>query len=190
MSSKKIKTRNHHAWQLAALMVARGEKTKQQIAAELSITVVTLGRWEAEPEFAAEVEAIRASFRQGLIDKGIADKANRLEYYENIMRRMFVIIEARSCEPDAELVRGERSGLIARDVRFSKTGEPIDIGRVDKALLSEIREYLKQAAIEVGDWQERQTVTNVNVEQLSDEQLERIASGEPVERVVTSPRRA
>lgn len=159
---KPASTPRGEKWILAAQMVARGEKEKRQICAELGISVPGLWKWEQDEEFQAEVARIRAAFRAALIERGVADKANRLGKYAGLLDRMFSIIEARSCDPDAEMVRGERSGLIARDVRLTKSGEPIDIGRFDKGLVSEIREVLKQVAIEVGDWQEKRELSGPN----------------------------
>lgn len=168
-------------------MFAQGDSTQAEIARAVKCSPAMICLWAKEPEFQAEVERLRAIYRAQIFNQGLADKKARLAKYEDLIARMYQVIEGRAAGRTAALVDGGASGLIAHDVKFGKMGDPIDIGRFDKALVSEVREVLKQIAIEVGDWQERQTITNVDVRNLTDEQLERIANGEPVEGVIAGP---
>lgn len=162
MARSNKSNREHYGlvWERGALMVAKGEKTRHQIAVELEISYQLLSGWiNDDPEFQAEVESIKAEIKQALIEQGIAAKAVRLEKYNRIVERIESVIDSRSKSCAAGLIAGGESGLIAHDVRLTRSGEPIDIGRFDGALVREFRETLKQAAIEVGDWSEKRELS-------------------------------
>ena len=59
---------------------------------------------------------------------------------------------------DVQDVAGGRTGLIVHNVKGVGKGDDfklIDVYEVDTSLLKEMREHEKQAAIEVGQWQEK-----------------------------------
>jgi hypothetical protein len=81
----------------------------------------------------------------------IAIREKRIEELDDRRRRMKLIIEERAAEMAGECPGGA-SGLLARDYK----GKDADrtIYKVDTGLLSELREHEKQAAQELGQWQD------------------------------------
>jgi hypothetical protein len=81
----------------------------------------------------------------------IAIREKRIDELEDRRRRMRMIIDERAVEMAGETAGGA-SGLLCRDYK----GKDADraIYKVDTGLLSELREHEKQAAQELGQWQE------------------------------------
>ncbi|MEN6537690.1 MAG: hypothetical protein ABFD89_28820 [Bryobacteraceae bacterium] len=81
----------------------------------------------------------------------IAVREKRIEELEDRRRRMRLIIEERGVEMAGECAGGA-SGLLARDYKGKDATTPVY--KVDTGLLSELREHEKQAAQELGQWQD------------------------------------
>lgn len=159
----------------AALLVAQDELPDLKIAAECKISERTLERWKLIPEFAARVHEHRSIWREEIKAKGIADRQNRVDSYNDLHARMMRVVEARSEEHKD--VPGGETGLLVRQAKlvkvYSGSGDPDDDEdgetiysakkdrivyeyAVDTSLLKELREIKKQAAQDLGQWTEKQ----------------------------------
>ncbi|PYS52435.1 MAG: hypothetical protein DMF68_01620 [Acidobacteria bacterium] len=175
----------------AASLVAEDSLTDEQIAERLKINRATLHRWKTHPDFEAKVREIVEETRSRLLARGILAKQNRLEALRDRQERMTEVIERRAVE-NKDYPGGGATGLIVRDVKGIGKGEDferVEVYMVDTSLLKELREHEKQAAIELGEWQERSTSLKVDLSNCTDDELERIANGEDPARVLAASRR-
>lgn len=112
--------------------------------------------WQARLAEIAEVE------RQAIVAKGIAEKQNRIDAYNDRWRRMQQVIAERAEDIELQDVAGGKTGLIVHNVKGVGKGEDfqlIDLYEVDTGLLKELREHEKQAAQELGQWTEKKDLT-------------------------------
>jgi hypothetical protein len=175
----------------AAFLVAEDKLSDELIAAEVGITPRTLFRWKSDEPFRARVEQIIEETRQALLARGILDKQNRLAGLAERHRKMAEVISQRA-ESLADVPGGGNTGLLVRQVKSIGRGgdfQVVEEYAVDTALLREMRETEKQAAVELGEWQERSTMLNVDLSQCNEDELERIANGEDPAVVLASSRR-
>lgn len=158
----------------AAELVAADRETDDQIAARLGITRDCLARWKRHPDFRARVAEIVEAERAAVLAEGIRNKRNRLTILDDQAQRLRRTIAARAADPSLAAVPGGPEGVITAEPmlvkvygdldakgRFQALGESELVYRysVDTGTLKEIRETLKQAAQEVGEWAERREVT-------------------------------
>ncbi len=137
----------------AATLLAEGDKTFAEIAKLCGIGDRTLFRWQTDPEFKARIEAIKAINSERTIQDGIARKDNRLSIYQDIANRIQMVINGRAKELGGECEGGE-SGLLVRDYKGSGPFQN-EVYKFDAALVRELNNTLKQAAIEKGQWTEK-----------------------------------
>ena len=161
----------------AALLVANGQLTEDEIAAKLSINRRTLVRWKTEEAFKARVAEHVAAIREALKDNGIAEKLNRVAAYNDRWKRMQEVIEQRA-KAHADVEAGGNTGLVVRQIKGIGKGEnfrEVEEYAVDTGLLRELREHEKQAAQELGQLTEKAELNvSVDVTKLTDEQLSAI----------------
>lgn len=158
----------------AALLVAQDDLTNEQIAETVGITRQALDKWKLHPDFRARVQEHRDAWRAEIKAKGIAERQNRVDSYNDLHDRMQRVIEARAVE-HAD-VPGGNTGLLVRTAKLVKVyksdgdqegedGETLYSAKrdvivyeyaVDTALLKEMREHKKQAAQDLGQWTEKQ----------------------------------
>lgn len=146
----------------AELLAARNLPT-HEIAERVGIARSTLWEWKRIPEFAARVEEIVEEHRAETRRIGIADKERRLAALNDRWNRLRRVIEERAEDPDMAEAPGGTTGLMVRtikSVRVSdagrdepKTADVVEFA-IDTGLLKEIREIEKQAAVELGQWNE------------------------------------
>lgn len=140
----------------AALLVAQDRLTNADIAQRVGIAPRTLDKWIANPAFKQEVQKHLDSWRQRIIEKGIANKDRRLSNLDDRWRRCQMVIEERSKAPEMQKVAGGRTGLIWRtekSIGSGYTAREVEEFEVDCGLLKEIRELEAQAAHELGQWE-------------------------------------
>lgn len=132
----------------------------------------TLKDWSRIHNWQQRLADIAEAERQAIVARGIAERQNRIDALADRHRRMQRVIESRAQE-HADIPGGD-TGLLVRQVkvvkvhgefetdekgrsRFVPTGEAIEVEEyaVDTALLKEMREHEKQAAIELGQWSEK-----------------------------------
>lgn len=122
---------------LAAAKLASEGKSRVEISKELGIGIRTIGTWYASEEFNFKVDEFAVQIQTAMMKEGIRVKANRLEILQKQVDRMVKL---------ADKTGGDEAGF-------------------DPKLSRELREYLKQAAIEMGDWTEKKSVEmNGNLE--------------------------
>jgi hypothetical protein len=104
------------------------------------------------------------------------ERAYRIAALQDFIWRAQVVISARA-EMYKDTAGGGSSGLLVETVRSVRNGKKFRLIRemqFDRALAAELREHLKQAAIEAGEWQQEGRVlppATVDVSDLTDEQL-------------------
>jgi hypothetical protein len=178
------------------LLVAQDELTNEQIAERVGVARYSLDRWKLAPEFRSRVASLVADMREAVRQRGIADKRNRLDLYEDIKDRLRQVVAERAADPTMADVPGGRTGMLVRGYKSIGSGESaqrVEEYTVDGVLAKELRDYAKQAAIEVGDWAERRELTgkdgaaiavDLNLKALTDEELVRL---EQLTRKATDP---
>lgn len=118
--------------QRAAALLADGKMTKRAVASEVGISEHTMHEWLNQPAFNTRVEQIVEQVRKRILQKGIADRVERVRRLGDIVRRLEVALDVPGVEEKA-------ADLVA--------------------LLKEYRATLQQAAQEVGQWTERREVS-------------------------------
>lgn len=142
----------------AARLFADG-LSQPEVAKAIGRKTTTVRSWYDQPEFKDEIQRFIEAAREAVQRKGIAEKENRLAEYDRRWREMKALMKARA-EWDVlieENVPGATTGLICRDFKGI-----LPVYKVDVGLLKEMRELEKQAAIEVGDWTEKQELTGAD----------------------------
>jgi len=145
----------------AAQLLAEGRLTDEEIAEQLAITRRTLTRWKTQIAFIDYIyECIRTT-RDELLKRGVRERQNRLDQIDSVVSKINRVITARAelYAPDAMArAQGADTGLVVRREKSIGNGDnarEIVEYEVDVATLRELREQLKQAAIEVGEWAEK-----------------------------------
>jgi hypothetical protein len=145
----------------AAALLADGELTDREIAAQVGVDRPTLWRWRQHPDFAARVRSILERAAEELERHAIALKNRRMAGYDRRWRALQQVIEERAADPSMEGVPGGRTGLLVRTLKTVGSGEAarqVEEYRLDAALLKELRELERQAAEEAGQWTTRAEV--------------------------------
>jgi hypothetical protein len=141
----------------------------------------TLRKWSALLHWQNRLIEIAEQQRQAIIARGIIEKQNRLDAYNDLFNRSYQVIKARADDISMQGA-GSDTGLLVRTYKATKL-EVYEEYAVDTALIREMRELAKQTAQEMGQWTEKQEVTGKDggpirlVRELSDDDLLRIASG-------------
>lgn len=156
----------------AAQLVAADEQTDEQIAAAVGITKRQLERWKRHPAFQARVAEHVQAWRERILAEGVAVREKRVEALNERWERLRRLIAARTEDLRDETPGGE-TGLLVREPMLVKVYEASELDdgasllptkesrivykyTLDAALLKELREIEKQAAIELGQWEEKQ----------------------------------
>lgn len=139
----------------AAILLARGELTNEEIADKLDMGIATLFRWKNYQEFKERIDEFTAQFREAALKQEIGDLGKRLKRYNKRWQQIDQLIKERSIDEKNQRVAGGTTGLLARDIK----GE-VEVWKFDAALVKEERELAKQAAIELGQWTEKADLTS------------------------------
>lgn len=156
----------------AARLFADG-LSQAEVAEKLGLKLGLVRSWFDKPAFKTEIDGFVEADREAIRKEGIANKQNRIEEYDRRWREMKALMKARA---EWEVLRdenvpGRETGLLCRDFKGI-----MPVYKVDAALLREMRELEKQAAIEAGQWVEKtESLEKVDVTKLSDEDLKAIA---------------
>jgi hypothetical protein len=142
----------------AAHLFAENDLSDEEIATRLGTNRMTLWRWRQHPEFAGEVDRVRRELGAVAVRRVIARRNRRLLSLEGRWLAMQEIIEARAADPAHQRAPGGATGLLVRRQKMLGSGENavlVEEFELDAAILKELREHERQAAIEVGDWVEK-----------------------------------
>jgi hypothetical protein len=142
----------------AARLVADGMFTYDTIAKELDITRHELDFYRRKPEFNAYVTNIRDLAIAESQAIGIANKTVRIAVLQEMMQRCYQIIKERGEDPEMQKIEGGGSGLLVKNfksVGYGRNVQTVETYAFDKAIVSEMRELLKQASMELGQWVEK-----------------------------------
>ena len=159
----------------ACELVADDRLSDDEIAAEVGVAPRTLGYWKAHPDFQARVAERREAQRRAIEAKGIADKQNRIDAYNDLWGRLRTVVAERAEEMGGEIA-GAGTGLLVRQAKIVKVFEVKDEGddegvpqkrarvvyeyAVDTGLLRELRALGEQAAKELGQWVDKVAPTD------------------------------
>lgn len=152
-----------------ALLVAKDELTDYEIATRHHLARATLGRWKRYPDFAARVEEHRATWREEIKRKGIADVQNRVDAANARHAMLNRIISERAVAAEMATVPGGTTGLLTRKTAYVKvykvtddgTGNPqremveVEEYAVDTGLLHELRAHEDEVAKHLGQLVEK-----------------------------------
>jgi phage terminase small subunit len=133
------------------------------------------GRLHRDPRIAARVVAIKAEIvaeldrmatpvatqARSFIRQQVQERQYRLSIVQDVVDRLRSLMDSRAAAfmESGEVCPGGETGLLARSEKMIGSGKAavlITEYKLDSAVLSELRESLKQAAIESGDWDEKQ----------------------------------
>lgn len=99
---------------------------------------------------------IRESFEREMMQEGLARKAVRIQKLESLCEKLDQVMKERSADESMQEVPGGKTGLIVREYK----GLDLPVYKVDTAVIKEVRDLLKQIAIETGEWTEKKDVTS------------------------------
>jgi hypothetical protein len=140
----------------------------------------TLKGWSARFGWQERLAEIAERERQAIVARGIVDKESRVAVADEWLQAMRRLREARAKDPLLVGVPGGETGLLVPSPKLVKVyatpDEPATDGEgeelvsakrdvlvyeyaFDAALAKEVREYLKYAAQERGEWTEKREVT-------------------------------
>lgn len=111
-----------------------------------------------KPEIAARVEEIKSRISDRLTSGWIAERSQRIAALEDMALRMRSVVVERAGSEHYQDAPGGRTGLLVRKLKMIGSGMSayqVEEFEVDTGLLKEYREYMKQAAIELGQWEEK-----------------------------------
>ena len=105
----------------------------------------------------ARVSEVMAEITGGMIQLEISHREARLRMQQERWIRMRLLIDARAADPETLKAPGGNTGLLVHSQRMfgsGPTAKLVNEYELDGALLREMREIEKQAAIEMGQWNE------------------------------------
>jgi transposase-like protein len=146
----------------AALLVAQDALSDAEIAKKVGIARRTLAYWKNDAGFGDRVSELTTRIAGKLAMVSIAERVRRVAALDDRWRRLRRIIDARAADPAMRKVPGGSEGLMVCRPRVLGTGpkaKTVLEYEIDTGLLAELRGLEKQAAIEVGDWSEKQEIS-------------------------------
>ena len=138
-----------------AKLVADDLLPDREISKRVGISDITLYEWRKKPEFMARVDSIVSEYRARIRRSGIAVVENRIAKLAEMEQRMQRLIEARATAYANPDIPGGDTGLVIKRVKgigALKQFRVVEEYEFDKGLANEYREYLKQAAQDLGQW--------------------------------------
>lgn len=146
----------------AALWWAQAQMSIDEIAAKVGVDRRTLFTWRQHPDFQARCNAERDAITAEIRRVGIADKNNRLANLNHLYKLHAKLVNDRADDKQLADAPGGTTGLVVIDVKRvsldsddpkgAKTTEVAEYP-YDPAVSREMRELMKQMAIELGEWQ-------------------------------------
>jgi hypothetical protein len=187
----------------AAMLLAEDDLSDEAIAAELKMGRRTLSNWKLEPEFNALVGYYRGKIVGQALKLHIAKKHKRVARLDDLEQRLWQIVEERASNYAAKAMESEEQGNETRALReifgnqetvpagggtglITRNLKQIGVGRnaqtieefgVATEIVSSIMALHKQAAQELGQWEENQNINHtgeipvMRIIGISDEEL-------------------
>jgi gas vesicle protein len=112
----------------------------------------------------ARIEELKKAISDGVIQLAIRERSARVQILQDNLDRLRKVIAARAFEYGGHL--GGATGMLVKDYRGKNAEE--EVYRFDAALVAQINDTLKQAAIEEGQWKEKRETAGTNVNILMD----------------------
>jgi predicted transcriptional regulator len=160
--------------EIAAMELSVGGKANYEVAELLGVTPVCVAQWKQKPEFQERMKENFKEFRQRVMSEGIADRINRIKRLNLRWNQIDKVFKDRSKDTSHMSVPGWDTGLLTHEQKSIGSGElatVIDVYRVDTPTIKEEREIAKQAAQELGQWEEKVRQV-IDTSLLTDEELE------------------
>lgn len=145
--------------QEAVMLINEDRLTDEQIAEKVGVVRTTIARWKRHPEFQARLAQSEEAVRKALIARGVADRQNRIDAYNERWHLMREVIRERATDIAYQRAPGGKTGLLVRTFKVLPTGDALDEFAVDTGLLRELRATEEQAAKELGQWTDKKEVT-------------------------------
>ncbi len=127
-----------------------------RICERCKITHGTMEKWIEHPDFKRHAALCGKKISTEMARISIANRVRRLQKMDRRHQLLEQVIEERADAPEMANAPGGKTGLLAHDVKVVGR-ERVDVFAVDTAMLKEMRELEKQAAIEAGQWNENTT---------------------------------
>ncbi len=146
----------------AARLLADGELTDAEVAGVCDTTRMTLWRWKQHPEFKAKITEHVKEAGDVARRYAIGRKERRLKNLNDRYERLHQAIRDRAADPGLQDVPGGPTGLVVQQVKGIGAGvnfEKVKEYRIDIAVLAELRECERQAALEARDWSTKTIVS-------------------------------
>ncbi len=147
----------------AAQLLAEDDLSDEEIAKIVRVNRKQLWKWKCKPEFQAKIEELQKRMGNIIHRRGIARKTRRLAVMDRRYEGMQQIMRERAAAQEMQDVPGGKSGQLVHTIKSVGGGENaqvVDEYEFDAALAKEMRELEKQAAVEVGQWEEKRDITS------------------------------
>ena len=115
-------------------------------------------------QISARIEELKRTICDGVVQLAIRERSARVQILQDNLDRLRNVIAARAFEYADHL--GGATGMLVKDYR-GKNAER-EIYRFDAALVAQMNDTLKQAAIEEGQWTEKRETAGTNINVLMD----------------------
>ncbi len=142
----------------AAHLLAEDDLSDDEIATSIHCARWTLSRWKRKRPFQDKIDEIRRKLGSLLHRREIARQSRRLAVMDRRYRKLQQIIEERGAADEMQAIPGGTTGLLVKTRKAIGSGasiEFVDEYELDTGLLAEMRQLEKQAAIELGQIEER-----------------------------------
>jgi len=140
----------------AAMLIADGELTHDQIAKEVGVSSSTITKWKRREDFMAEVKQCRSDIRERALQVGVARKEIRIMALNDAADRIEQIMDERAADPDIQTVLGGRTGLMKPTITSIGSGAnalTIKGGKFDASLYRLYLATLEQARKEMEEFE-------------------------------------
>jgi transposase-like protein len=147
----------------AAVLLAEDELTVKEVAEKVGISVRQLFAWKANPAFKARIDEVVKEFGAMAGRYAVGRVARRMQSYNATVHGIQRVIAERAADPSMAGVPGGQTGMLVRQIKGIGQGDAfreVHEYSVDTALLKELRDTLRQAAVESGQWTEKKDVTS------------------------------
>lgn len=157
----RFRTKKH----LAAILLAEDELSDDAIVAAVGVGRTTFYEWKRDPDFTAAVEMHQSTIIASALKLPIAKKHQRVKQLNDLNDRYHQVIRDRAERHAIELLDDgdtpseAATGLLVKQMKIAANGKTVTEWVFDKALDSAIKETHKQAAQELGQWEEKQGIS-------------------------------